>query len=198
MIWLFIAYPVLVHSAVVSGWWQLEFAAIVVLAIIAMANALASKRLWAWTALAAIGVVAWWIAHGGLGISFLYLPSVLLPGMMLILFGRSLRKGATPLVTLVATQMRDGNMTPELIVYGRQMTRFWCGVFAFIALTSIGLAVFAPPLWWSLFTNFISYALLATLFVGEYFYRQRHFGDEHELHWKQFTKRMFEIDFRNL
>jgi uncharacterized membrane protein len=88
-------------------------------------------------------------------------------------FGRSLRPGHMPLVERFARLIDQGDAMPsELVAYTRTLTWAWTIIPLAMALVSVLLAQFASREAWSLFTNVLSYPVLAVLFLAEYPYRR--------------------------
>jgi uncharacterized membrane protein len=88
-----------------------------------------------------------------------------------LLFGRSLAKGRTPLVTLMAEQVQ-GPLTPRIRRYTRRVTVVWT-LFGLGQVVGSGLLLALAPLrLWSLFVNGLDLPLVLLLFVGEYAYRR--------------------------
>lgn len=88
------------------------------------------------------------------------------------LFGSTLKPGSEPLVTLMARTMGD-EMDPATCRYTRYVTLAWTLFLTTLALISAALALWAPITLWSLFTNLISYLLVALFFIGEFYIRPR-------------------------
>jgi len=169
-----VAYPVLVHLAVIWPFPWLEWLALAVLSVLPLYGALRAGKYWAWCALiaaliAAVLVVRW---HGAYWI--LLLPPVAIPLSLLVLFGASLRRGQRPMVTRFALLAR-GSLPPDLEHYTRRVTVLWIVVFVILTLSAVLLAVFASRELWSLATNFLHYLLIGGVFVAEYAYRRWRF-----------------------
>lgn len=107
------------------------------------------------------------------GLFLLYAPPVLVNAGLAILFGHSLFKGNTPLVTRYSIRLR-GKLEPAVVGYTRNVTRLWTAFFITMALESLLLALFAPLEVWSLFANILNYVFTVVLFIGEYMFRIRH------------------------
>ncbi len=107
---------------------------------------------------------------------FLRLPPVIIFAALAWLFGRSLQPGRTPLAALVGERIR-GELPAPVAQYGRRLTQIWTLLFLALSIECALLGLFAPPFWWSLFTNFINFALMVLLFVGEYPVRRIVLGD---------------------
>lgn len=105
----------------------------------------------------------------------LYAPPVVLNAAVAAYFGASLRAGREPLISAFARMEHDGVLPPDLASHARLVTWLWTLLPAAMALIAAGLALWAPLEIWSLFTNLVAYALVATLFIGEYLYRRLRF-----------------------
>ena len=145
-------------------------------------------------AAAAIGVLIWAIAAGGFGVGILaaaifaflgsilvfsprlllFAPSVMINAAIAAVFAASLRPGYMPVISIFARLEHD-ELPPDLARHARLVTWFWALLLAAISIVSLVLAAWAPIEIWSLFANVVSYALIATLFTGEYLYRRLRF-----------------------
>lgn len=172
MFWLALGYPALAHLAVIFHDWRLEWAALVWLLAISLAGALRAGRPWAWVLLVGGAALLYWLVVIGHGRFALYVPPALIPAALFILFAQSLRPGATPLISRVATAMRGEPLPAPLVVYTRHVTVLWCGVFIVMFASAVALALWATPALWSLMTNVIHYLVLGAIFVVEFAYRR--------------------------
>lgn len=180
MPWLFLAYPLLSHVATYIRSERLAWLAMTVLVAVPLLPALKHGRVWAWLTLVGVTAAFYGLAVLGAARSLMYLPPVLLPASVLFVFARSLKRGHTPVVTQVATQIR-GTLPAELAHYTRSVTQFWVALLATLAISSTLLAIFATPELWSLATNGLQYLVLAAAFLGEYLLRRVRFPQfEHE------------------
>lgn len=89
---------------------------------------------------------------------------------LLALFGSTLRRGRTPLVTALAQRLR-GPPSAAVISYTRGVTWLWCGYFVAQLLGSAALLLWAPVTTWSLFVNVLDAPLLLTVFAAEFAFR---------------------------
>jgi uncharacterized membrane protein len=169
-----IAYPVLVHLAVIWPVPWLEWLALSVLGALPLYRALRAGRIWAWCTLAAVLGVAVLIVRWNGAYWILLLPPVAIPLSLLMLFGASLRAGQQPMVTRFALLAR-GSLPPDLERYTRQVTVLWVVVFVILTLSAVLLAIFASRDLWSLATNFLHYLLIGGVFVAEYAWRRQRF-----------------------
>jgi uncharacterized membrane protein len=183
---LFFLYPVLAHIATLlhSNWptlsnW-LAWAALTVFFAVPLLPLLIQFNLRAWLVLLSVMSILTACALTGIERYLMYLPPIVIPLSVLMLFARSLRSGQIPIVTRVAKQIR-GSLPPELERYTRLITQLWVGLLISMALSSLLFALFATPEFWSLMTNVIQYLLLAAVFLLEYLFRRWHFRHlEHE------------------
>ena len=161
-------YPVLIHTAVVSGFatGPATLFALVQAAVTGMALARAARR-YRWIALigvAGLFATSWYSARDGLlaasGIShaMIYLG-------LLALFGSSLTVGREPLITVVARKVR-GYLTPEMEVYTRRVTWAWCIFCGAQLAVSLVLLLTATDEVWSFFVNVMDLPLLLTMCVS--------------------------------
>lgn len=169
-----LAYVVLVHLSIVLERPVLAGVALVVLGVSFLYRPLAARRPWAWAVLSAVGLASAWTVEQGVTLYALYLPPILLPLAMLWWWAGTLRPGQTPFVTRIATRVR-GPLSPDYAAYTRGVTQLWVGVFAALALGALGLALWATPEVWSLFTNFLNTLFIGLVFLLEYLYRRLRF-----------------------
>ncbi|UCH47343.1 MAG: hypothetical protein JSU95_14850 [Betaproteobacteria bacterium] len=124
-------------------------------------------------------LAAWWIfVHGGTaGTTALWvaaLPQAFCYLALLWLFGRSLMAGREALLTRFA-RFVHGEISAAVETYTRQITVFWCGFFAAMAVVSASLFVFVSADAWLFFANVLNLPLVVGAFVAEYFYRSLRF-----------------------
>ena len=177
MFWLALGYPLFAHLAVVFHDARLEWLALVWLLGISLAGALFARRLWAWTTLGLGALALYGLVVVGHGRYALYVPPALIPAALFIVFARSLRPGATPLISRIATLMRGEALPPALVAYTRQVTVLWCGVFVVMFTSAVVAAIWASPAHWSLMTNVVHYVLLGAIFLVEFTYRRIRYRD---------------------
>jgi uncharacterized membrane protein/acyl-CoA synthetase (AMP-forming)/AMP-acid ligase II len=104
-----------------------------------------------------------------------YAPPVLIDLALCWLFGRSLRRGAEPLITSFARHAHGGDLPPDVPPYTRRVTLAWTLLFAAMAAAAMGLAAFGSERGWTLFVYVASPALVAALFLGEFAWRRVRF-----------------------
>ncbi len=171
---LFFLYPVLAHIATLlhSDW--LAWVALTVFFAIPLLPALLTRDKRAWLLLSTVMIILTACALSGIEHYLMYLPPIFIPLSVLVLFARSLRTGQVPIVTRIALQIR-GSLPAELERYTRVITQCWVVLLILMAVSSLLLALYATPEFWSLMTNVIQYFFLATVFLFEYLFRRWHF-----------------------
>lgn len=174
---LVIAYPLLVHAAVISGWPALETMALCCLYGALFYAALRRGRSAAWLGLVGVAALSGGLSAIGGGAYALYVPALLIPAMSAAMFGLSLRGGATPLISHYA-RLGRGELPAHIDRYTRQVTWAWTLLLSLITAVTLTLALSGERAIWSVFSNFVSYLLLGALMVGEFVYRRWRFPDE--------------------
>jgi uncharacterized membrane protein len=173
-----IAWPVLSHAAALAGRseWMPAItagsAAIVALAMMLAAGDVRIRMLWA-VALAALALVfafAPWL--------LVYLPPVAINLAFGAWFASTLRPGREPCIARFARLAHGGTLPTDVASYARGLTWVWTALFFGLAVVGLVLAIFAPLVVWSTFTNLVSYALVAALFVGEHVWRRVRFAQQ--------------------
>lgn len=172
---LVLAYPLLVHLAVILHQPFLQWLALCCLAAIPLYPRLRSGHGWSWLIFTLLAGFLLLLTLAGGGRYALFIPPILLPAVGAWFFGRSLRDGEVPLITRFARASRGDELPAELLGYTRGVTWLWTLTLSGMALLSVVLAAFAPLEWWSLFTNFLNYLILGAIFPLEYLWRRLRF-----------------------
>jgi uncharacterized membrane protein len=95
-------------------------------------------------------------------------------------FACSLLPGREPRITAYARREQQDELPPDVALYTRRLTLAWALLPFALGATGLALAVFAPLVVWSTFTNVVSYLILAGFFAGEYAWRRLRFpGHRH-------------------
>lgn len=105
---------------------------------------------------------------------FVFALPVLINLVLLAQFAGSLR--GTPLVERFA-RMQQPELGIAQVAYCRSVTKVWCGFFVLNALTSAGLALWAPLSWWTLYNGLLAYGLMGLLGASEYVVRKFRFRE---------------------
>ena len=197
MIALAIAFPLVAHAAIVSRSGSLTLASLAVLSLLVLLPRLIRWQLAAWCAVPVVvgGLVLLWRMHAA------WLPLYAMPVLISFgvawLFGHTLASGEVPLVERLAQVMHGADgVSPGIRRYARSVTLAWAALMTVMGLLNLALALIAqpdgvlllfgiqPPFTvrvetWSLFANFLNYAIVAVFFVAEYLYRIYRFPEEH-------------------
>ncbi|KLD75765.1 ketosynthase [Xanthomonas hyacinthi DSM 19077] len=190
-----LAYSPLAHWANAAHRSDLAVLAGAALVLMVLVEPLARRRPWAWAlALPALaGLVPLWRSPHAL--LLLAAPPVLFTAWVAWFFGRSLRRGRTPLISrIVEALYRQAGMpiTPAQLRYTRRLTLAWTLLLAAMTVLNLVLALCAVPSGVlaqlgvasplpigdaraSLFANLLGYGVIGGFFVGEYFLRGRWF-----------------------
>jgi uncharacterized membrane protein len=172
-----IAFAVLAHAALVDGVPRSVGAALslVPIALVAVWVARRSRHRAAAFGAIALAAAGLALAWGGLERHF---PDVLFlehAGTNLalgILFGRTLAAGREPLCARFA-RLVHGEIPPEVERYARQVTVAWTVFFLALFAFSTGLYLGGLREAWSVLANFLTAALVGSMFVVEYAVRLR-------------------------
>ncbi|MES2488612.1 MAG: hypothetical protein V4607_02395 [Pseudomonadota bacterium] len=169
---LVLAYPVLVHLAIMLHRIELQWLALCCLVAIPLYAGLRALRPQSWLLLMVAMVLLWGLTHIGGSRYILMLPPVLLPALGAWFFGRTLLAGQSPLITRMALVERGGVLPQELYSYTRNITWLWTLLLAGMSLLNGALAIWATPELWSWCTNFLNYVIMVPVFALEYLYRR--------------------------
>jgi len=116
-----------------------------------------STALWFnWSTLSQNFWVVYWLQDAGIQFA------------LFITFGRTLIAGRKPLCTRFAEMVHSGSLSPQHMIYTRQITVAWTAFFAVMTVTSTLLFFLAPLTTWSIFANFLTLPLIALMFIVEY------------------------------
>lgn len=190
-----VAYSPLAHWANATHRPELAVIAGGLLVLMVLIEPLVARRAWAWAlaVLALLGLSALW--HSPYAMLLLAAPPVVFTGWVAWFFGRSLRRGRTPLITRIVEGLyRQAGMpiTPEQYRYTRRLTLAWALLLCALTLVNLVLGLCAEPsgvlaqLGYasplpisdaraSLFANLLAYGVVGGFFVGEYLLRGRWF-----------------------
>jgi uncharacterized membrane protein len=187
-----LAFPLLAHASAVWQSLPLATAAVACLVLLLSLPLRARPLLWLGVLIfAALGLAL--LLRSGHAHLPLMLPPVLFNAAAGMFFLRSLQPGRMPLIERIVRALNDGNVHhPDVPAYARAWTRTWAVLLLSLAVLNLLLALLATPSGllhsfgltpvlavpltvWSLFANFLNYAIVAVVFVAEYVYRGRRF-----------------------
>ena len=101
------------------------------------------------------------------GIKYLY--PVLINAFLVAVFYFSLKQ--TPMITKFA-MLKEKNLEPKALIYTRNLTKIWIGLFAINGGVSGLLALCENKVYWGVYCGAISYVLVGALLFGEIIFRK--------------------------
>lgn len=164
----------LVHVSLVTAIPQLLFIAPILFLTGVFFHSLRAGSATAWLVFSSLCAVVVLLEYLGLTLYLLFLPPVVIPLLLLVIFGRTLRRGREPLITAIGEAAR-GPLSANMRTYTRVLTQLWCLVFVVMLVWSAILPWLKQPELWSWFTNIINYGVVGVLFVGEFMLRKKLF-----------------------
>lgn len=168
------AYPLLVHIALVFAVPQLLFVAPMLFLAGVCWQGLGNRNKTVWLVFSLLCAAVLLLEYLGLTLYLLFLPPVVIPLLLLFIFGRTLVNGREPLITAIGEAAR-GPLSQAMRTYTHRLTQLWCLVFVAMILWSAILPWLEQPELWSWFTNIINYGVVGVLFVGEFMLRKKLF-----------------------
>lgn len=168
------AYPALVHLALVFSVPQFLVIAPLLFLTGIFFYGLRAGSVRVWIIYGVLCSTVLLLEYWRLTLYLLFLPPVIIPLLLLFVFGRTLFSGREPLITAIGEAAR-GPLSPAMRHYTRRLTQLWCGVFVVMILWSAILPALQQPELWSWFTNIINYGVVGILFVGEFMLRKKLF-----------------------
>jgi uncharacterized membrane protein len=168
------AYPLLVHIALMLAVPQLLFIAPILFLTGVFFHSLRAGSALAWLVFGGLCSSIVLLEYLGLTLYLLFLPPVVIPLLLLFVFGRTLHSGREPLITAIGEAAR-GPLSQAMRTYTRRLTQLWCLVFVVMIVWSAVLPWLKQPELWSWFTNIINYGVVGVLFVGEFMLRKKLF-----------------------
>lgn len=190
-----LGYLATAHFALIHASVELAATATAVLAALLLASIQGPRKTLLRVAAAAIGALGVILIARGAPPLPLLLPPVLIPASIAWMFGRTLRRGTTPLVERVARGFHAPAVPePQIIAYARGVTWAWTLLLGAVALVNaalimnlvpgglIDLAGSVPrwpvtPALFAFFGNTGTYLLIGGMFVAEFAVRVWRFPD---------------------
>jgi uncharacterized membrane protein len=90
-----------------------------------------------------------------------------------IVFGSTLRRGHTALITMLATRVHGHELMPTHLAYTRKLTGAWTVFFVVIVVISLALYAFANFDTWAVFANIVTPIATVLMFGVEHVVRYR-------------------------
>ncbi len=189
------AYPLLAHLAIWLRTPQLIWLALLCLCTVPLVPGLVAGRWQSWLLLPLIGAGLYLLTAAGAGQYVLYLPSLIIPTLLMGVFGSSLRAGRTPLITRMALLSPDP-MTLEIARYTRSWTLIWTVAFGSMAGSAAVLIALGEIELWSLTSNVVNYLLAGALFAIEYGYRCWRYPERQRTGFIRYLRNVAQFDIR--
>jgi uncharacterized membrane protein len=193
---LIVAYPVLAHASHLLAWRHLQAIAAILLLLGIFWPALVNRRLVPWLIFVSLCFFILLLEYLQLINYLMYLPPVVIPALLLFVFGRTLLPGQEPLITAIGEAAR-GPLSIAMRKYTRVLTQLWCLVFLTMMLWSGILPLLQQPLLWSWFTNVINYGVVSVLFVGEFFLRKKLFPEHNHPSFFEYIEIIIQSNIRH-
>ncbi len=187
---LLLIYSLSIHLGILSGQ---QIPALLLLGALISIPLLLHRRLW-WL-LPLVPIVLYLIWSTQTVGALLLLPPVLINLTLALVFGSTLLPGATPLITQFSRIMK-GTLDAKALRYTRRVTIAWVIFFCVMVLESVLLALYASPMVWSIFTNFLNYLFLLLFFLLEYILRVRLFPEQEHPGFIPFLRSLTKVDPR--
>lgn len=196
MVTLAIAYPVVVHWAVMTRSVTLTVASLAILAALALLPRLVARSVLAWCLTPVVIAGLWYLDRQNASWLPLYAAPVIINLFGSWIFGHTLARGQVPLIERLARLLHEPQeISEEIARYARKVTLAWTLFLFGLAMFTLTLALLAnpdgillmmgiqpivtvPQEVWSLFANFLNYVLAGSFFIIEYIYRQRRFPEQ--------------------
>ncbi len=105
----------------------------------------------------------------------IYLPPILIPSWLAIVFLGSLRSDYA-LISKIAERMEGQALDRRHLLYTRILTALWGGIFLLMICEAVILAIYAPFEVWSWWVHIGNYIIIAVLFLIEMTVRHRFTG----------------------
>lgn len=208
-----VAYSPLAHWANASHRPDLAVVAGGLLVLMVLIEPMVARRPWAWILALATLAGLWALWQSPYAMLVLAAPPVVFTGWIAWFFGRSLRRGRTPLITRIVEGLyRQAGvpLTPAQYRYTRRLTLAWALLLCGLALVNLVLGLCAEPSGVlaqlgvasplpisdaraSLFANLLAYGVVGGFFVGEYCLRARWFPQRPYRNLPDFIRQMVRL-----
>lgn len=194
-------YPALIGAGVVLRLPILVLCACLLLCVQLLAPALRRGRLWAWAGLAVIAALGLMVAMEGDGRHMMQMISLVISGLFMLLFGRSLRPGGVALASRVAAAARgfapeDAHlMDPQVLRYTRRVTWMWTLVFGVFVIQSLWVTFYSVPTTLGLAIDIANFVLVVLLLGGEYLYHSRRYPNPRHKNFLDFARDVAQVDY---
>lgn len=193
-----VLYGVLVHYGVLSGRFGPALALLLGLLVwSALGRVRSGRGLFSLLPLVLAALLVLGALRADALLAVFFVPPLVVPLGLAVLFGLTLLPGATPLITQISRVMK-GELDSRALRYTRSVTRAWMLFFLALALEAALLAHFAAPATWSLFANGLNYLFVAAFFGIEFLIRRRLFKEVAHPPFLTFLRTLLTFDYRCL
>lgn len=194
-------YPALIGAGVLWKMPLLVLLACLLFCVHLLAPALRALKLWAWAGLLAIAALGLPVALHGDGRHVMQLISLVISGLFMLLFGRSLRPGGVALASQVAAAARGlppdeaHRMEPGVFRYTRRVTWMWTLIFGAFVVQSLWVTFIGVPTHLGLAIDIANFALIVLLLGGEYLYHSRRYPNPRHKNFLDFARDVAQLDY---
>ena len=187
-----IGYPFIVHTLVVMEEFLFAgFYIVVLLLLVSLQNiSQGHKGLAAGLFILSVAVTALLVYQAQWVI---FLPPVIIPLILAVIFGQTLLGGHTAFITSIAKKIRKVPLTEKEKSYTRVITQLWVVFFLFLAVESAVVALLADIETWSYITNFLNYILVLIFAIGEFLLRRIILNDLEHPGFIGFVKQLIDV-----
>ena len=185
-------YPIIAHISLWSGHTILGAVYLLILMLFLSAQGTTFLRVLALSGL--LMLIIGWFYDKDMASYLIYLPPSLISILLFMIFMRSLATNQTPMITRFAMMFESEPLSEERIRYTRKVTQVWAGLFLFMVIESILLALFAPQTVWSWMAHIGHYIMIIILLVAEFIYRRYRFAGQN-VSFKQFVLQLSKFEW---
>lgn len=170
-------YPLVAHTCISVGYplWAVAYLiTLIFLMVLVRINSIYGRIVFISTIL----IMMWYLArhHSELVVNAVYLPPVLIPAWLAVIFIGSLSSPQGAIITRVAEIMDGAPLDGERIRYTRRLTLIWSVLFCFMVAEAVSLAIWTSFAIWSWWVHIGNYAVIIAVFIIEIGVRQYLFG----------------------
>lgn len=177
-----IIYPLVAHAAILIG--QQIWAIYYLLAVFSLSIIVFFSRFGIVVRISGLVLYLTLITLGhylGFATKLIYLPPILIPAWLAIIFIGSLRSARGAIISQVAVGMAGKPLDPCRARYTKYLTAVWGGVFVLMVIEALSMAILAPFEIWSWWVHVGNYLVVVILFAGELIIRSIIFGGKMQL-----------------
>lgn len=186
------SYPLLVHFRLIVN----NYVPLLLMLVLVGVAALIKYWRTALILVAMLGV-SLLLLHRGSVMGLYFLPPIAINFFVGMIFLNGLGKQQRPLIEKYI-EIMEGKVDAAQRRYARAITIAWVVVLFGLMLESIILSIYFSHEVWSLFTNFINYLILASMFIIEYVVRLRVFPHKQHMSFLEYITRLKKVKFKSV